>query len=78
MAFASIHGNALSITAVVIYGAVLIGIMLKFIYPGRFEVLSLVAYVVMGWMIIAVLETIIKHLIGTHEGIEARTGLAIL
>ena len=35
----------------------LIGIALKFIYPGRFEVLSLVAYVVMGWLIMTVFET---------------------
>jgi len=39
------------------WGIALIGIMLKFIYPGRFEVLYLVAYVVMGWMIVVVFET---------------------
>ncbi len=36
----------------------LIGIALKFIYPGRFEVLSLVAYVFMGWLIVSVLDTL--------------------
>lgn len=34
-----------------------IGIALKFIYPGRFEILSLIAYVVMGWLIVFVFES---------------------
>ena len=36
----------------------IIGIALKFIYPGRFEALSLIAYVFMGWLIVAVLDTL--------------------
>ena len=35
----------------------IIGIVLKFIYPNRFELFSLVAYVVMGWLIVVILET---------------------
>ena len=35
-----------------------VGIALKFIYPGRFEILSLMAYVFMGWLIVAVLDTL--------------------
>jgi len=34
----------------------IVGIALKFIYPGRFEVLSLVAYVVMGWLIVFIFD----------------------
>ncbi|NOQ29565.1 MAG: hemolysin III family protein [Helicobacteraceae bacterium] len=34
-----------------------VGIFLKFKYPRRFEALSLVAYVVMGWMIILVFDS---------------------
>jgi len=44
------------------WGIALIGIVLKFLYPGRFELLSLVAYVVMGWMIVAVFETFRSHI----------------
>ena len=35
----------------------IIGITLKFLYPNHFELLSLVAYVVMGWLIVVILET---------------------
>ncbi len=36
------------------WGIAVIGIILKFVYPGRFEMLSLVAYVLMGWLIVMV------------------------
>jgi hemolysin III len=35
----------------------IVGITLKFLYPNRFELLSLVAYVVMGWLIVLILDT---------------------
>lgn len=34
----------------------LVGISLKFLYPNRFEVLSLVAYVVMGWLVVVIFD----------------------
>lgn len=34
-----------------------VGIALKFLYPQRFEVLSLIAYIVMGWLITVVIDT---------------------
>ena len=40
------------------WGIALIGISLKFIYPGRFEVLSLVFYLLMGWMIIIAMDSL--------------------
>ena len=39
------------------WGIALIGISLKFLYPGRFEAFSLVAYVLMGWIIVVVFDT---------------------
>lgn len=39
------------------WGIAVIGISLKFIYPGKFELLSLIAYVFMGWLIVFVFET---------------------
>ncbi len=39
------------------WGIAVIGIALKFIYPGRFETLSLIAYVLMGWLIVIVFDT---------------------
>ena len=38
------------------WGIAVVGIALKFIFPGRFEVLSLVAYVVMGWLIVFIFD----------------------
>ena len=35
----------------------IIGIALKFIYPGRFEALAMVAYILMGWLIVVIFET---------------------
>ncbi len=35
----------------------IVGITLKFLYPGRFEALSMVAYILMGWLIVFVFET---------------------
>ena len=35
----------------------IIGITLKFLYPNRFEILSLVAYVIMGWLVVLIFET---------------------
>jgi len=34
------------------WGIAAIGIVLKFLFPGRFELLSLIAYLVMGWLIL--------------------------
>ncbi len=39
------------------WGIAVVGISLKFIYPGRFELLSLIAYVFMGWLIVFVFGT---------------------
>lgn len=36
----------------------LIGISLKFLYPGRFETLSLIFYVVMGWIIVIAMDSL--------------------
>jgi len=35
----------------------IVGISLKFIYPGRFEALAMVAYILMGWLIVVIFET---------------------
>jgi len=35
----------------------IIGITLKFIYPGRFETLAMIAYILMGWLIVVIFET---------------------
>ena len=34
-----------------------VGIALKFLYPGRFELLSLIAYVLMGWLIVFLFDS---------------------
>ncbi len=39
------------------WGIAFVGILLKFIYPGRFELFSLLAYLLMGWLIVVVFDT---------------------
>ena len=34
------------------------GVYLKFKYPGRFELFSLIAYLVMGWLIMLIVDTL--------------------
>ena len=53
-------GNTLgySIFAVV-WGVSLIGIYLKFAYPGRFEKLSLVLYLLLGWLIVIAIKPLL-------------------
>ena len=54
-------GNTLgySIFAVV-WGVSLIGIYLKFAYPGRFEKLSLVLYLLLGWLIVIAIKPLFE------------------
>jgi len=39
------------------WGIAFVGILLKFIYSGRFELFSLIAYLLMGWLIVVVFDT---------------------
>lgn len=41
---------------VAIWGAATVGVLMKLLFPGRFERASLVFYLAMGWMIVAVLK----------------------
>ena len=51
-------GGDIGLTLISIEWAfVVIGVALKFLYPGRFEIFSLVAYVLMGWLIMVVIDT---------------------
>jgi len=54
-------GNTLgySIFAVV-WGVSLVGIYLKFAYPGRFEKLSLVLYLLLGWLIVIAIKPLLE------------------
>ena len=44
------------------WGIAVIGITLKFLFPGRFELLSLIAYLVMGWLIVLDFSTFKAHI----------------
>mgnify|MGYP000088198963 FL=1 len=54
-------GNTLgySIFAVV-WGVAVVGIYLKFAYPGRFEKLSLVLYLLLGWLIVIAIKPLLE------------------
>lgn len=40
----------------VVWGVALVGIYLKFAYPGRFEKLSLILYLLLGWLIVIAIK----------------------
>ncbi len=44
------------------WGVVALGIALKFLFPGRFEIFSLIAYVAMGWLIVTVFDAFRSHI----------------
>lgn len=46
----------------VVWGAAIIGITIKVFFTGKFEVISTIMYVVMGWLIVFYLKTIIQYL----------------
>lgn len=46
----------------VIWGAALLGISLKMIYPKRFEIFSLILYVIMGWMIVIAIQPMLENM----------------
>jgi len=49
------------------WGAALTGIILKLFFTGRFNIVSTVMYVVMGWVIVFAIKPLINNL--PHEGI---------
>jgi hemolysin III len=58
------------------WGIALIGIALKFIFPGRFELLSLIAYLVMGWLIVLDFGTFKANIDPTGFWLVVAGGLA--
>jgi len=44
------------------WGIAVIGVALKFLYPRKFEKLSLYLYVIMGWMIVIALEPLVHNM----------------
>lgn len=58
------------------WGIALVGIALKFLYPGRFELFSLIAYLAMGWMIVFVFDTFKHHIDPTGFWLIVAGGIA--
>ncbi len=46
----------------VVWGMAILGIVLKFFFTGRFNKLSTMAYVVMGWVVVIALKSLIENL----------------
>jgi len=46
----------------VVWSVAFVGIFLKMVYPRRFERLSLVLYVVMGWMILIAIQPMLENM----------------
>ena len=51
----------------VIWGAALIGVILKIFYIGKYDKLSTIMYVVMGWMIVIAIKPLLENL--SHGGL---------
>ena len=54
----------------------LIGISLKFLYPGRFEILSLIFYLLMGWLIVIAIDPLSATLTSTGTWLLVLGGLS--
>ncbi|MFK5986810.1 MAG: hemolysin III family protein [Pseudomonadota bacterium] len=46
----------------IVWGIAILGIFLKFSYPDRFEKLSLVLYLILGWLIIVATKTLFENM----------------
>ena len=44
------------------WGIAIFGIGLKFLYPKRFEKLSLFLYIIMGWMVLIAFDPLVHHM----------------
>lgn len=62
-----IHGKGWSIFYMV-WGITAGGTLLKLFLTGRFEILSLVLYLIMGWLVVYDFENIVAHI--SPEGIQ--------
>ncbi len=57
------------------WGVAIFGIVLKFLYPGKFEKLSLYLYVIMGWMILVAFNPLVNHIQSTGLWLLVAGGL---
>jgi hemolysin III len=51
----------------IVWGLALVGVILKLFYAGRYQLLSTIMYVAMGWLMIFAINPLIKNL--TSEGL---------
>tara|TARA_B100001250_G_C19341405_1_gene589220 strand:- start:1 stop:633 length:633 start_codon:yes stop_codon:yes gene_type:complete len=58
------------------WGLALIGILLKIFYVGKFDILSTLMYLVMGWMVVVQWEKVINTLPNTAFNLLLAGGLA--
>ena len=58
----TLHGNTGSWMFVVVWSLALIGIVLKFFFTGKYDKISTLMYVLMGWIIVFAIKTLINNL----------------
>lgn len=46
----------------IVWSVALVGIVLKFVYPGRFEKLSLLLYLLLGWLIVVATKPLFENM----------------
>ena len=58
----TLHGTIGWIIFGVVWGAAAVGVILKFYFTGRYEVLSTIMYLLMGWMVIFAIKPLYNNL----------------
>lgn len=67
LAMVTLNGKTGWIIFGIIWGIALIGTILKLFFTGRFQVLSTIMYVAMGWLVVFAIEPLMKNL--SSEGL---------
>lgn len=52
----------------VVWGIAVLGIIFKILYIGRDEIVSVIVYITMGWLIMVAIKPLMEHI--THQGLD--------
>ncbi len=52
----------------IVWGIAVLGIIFKILYIGRDEIVSVIVYITMGWLILVAIKPLMEHI--THQGLD--------
>ena len=61
-ALVTLHGTMGWLIFGIVWGAAIIGVVLKLFYTGKFDKLSTIMYIVLGWVIIVAIKPLVENL----------------